>query len=226
MDKDETGILVTPLDAPRYAFRSASAQPVYHGETSMHDHMDARSASGATISPPEAMDTATAKSLPPQRLADLAKLRHKYASVEEGEVYLDAYFRWASPVYAVIHRPVFMRDMAVNGPYFSQLLLVVIYITGIRFTSGMAEKERQVRGEQLVSIALSLISDEMTKPTSIPTIRKPLEICLTTNIAIDTFLWSTEALLGLAGRQCAVGNSTQGWLFTGMVSRSDCNHCG
>ena len=63
-------------------------------------------------------------------------------------------------------------DMALNGPYFSQLLLVVIYITGIRFTVGIDERERQAKGDRFLSIAMSMIADEMTKPSSIPTIRK------------------------------------------------------
>lgn len=44
-----------------------------------------------------------------ERLSAAAKLRHRYATPEEGEEWMTAYFCWASPVYSVVHRPVFIR---------------------------------------------------------------------------------------------------------------------
>lgn len=61
--------------------------------------------------------------------------------------------------------------MATNGPYFSHFLLVAIYITGIRFMLGMDPEERRAKGERYLSIAMSMMTEEVNKPSSMPTIR-------------------------------------------------------
>lgn len=62
--------------------------------------------------------------------------------------------------------------MALDGPYFSEFLLIVIYISGIRFSAKMSEREREARGEQYVSLAMSMLADETMGPGKIPTIRE------------------------------------------------------
>lgn len=88
--------------------------------------------------------------------------------------------------------------MALDGPYFSDFLLIMIYISGIRFSAGMSDGEREQRGEQYVGLMLSMLADETMGPGKITTI---------------------QALLGLGGRQSAVGKTTQAWMLTGMAIR-------
>lgn len=63
-------------------------------------------------------------------------------------------------------------DMALDGPYFSEFLLIVIYISGIRFSAGLNERDRAARGEQYVSLAMSMLADEAMGEPRIPTIRE------------------------------------------------------
>lgn len=63
-------------------------------------------------------------------------------------------------------------DMATNGPYFSQLLLLVLYISGIRFTASLNEAEREAKAERFYEIFMGLLMVEMRRPTRITTIRE------------------------------------------------------
>lgn len=89
--------------------------------------------------------------------------------------------------------------MALGGPYFSRFLLYVIFAHACRH---MPEDDIRFtpfdRGETFLQEAMLLLIGEMqqSKPR-IPTI---------------------QGLLILGGRQCAVGKSSEGWLYTGMVS--------
>lgn len=89
--------------------------------------------------------------------------------------------------------------MALGGPYFSRFLLNIIFAHACRH---MPEDDLRFtpfeRGETFLRVAMLLLIDEMqqSKPR-IPTI---------------------QGLLILGGRQCAVGKSSEGWLYTGMVS--------
>lgn len=88
--------------------------------------------------------------------------------------------------------------MALGGPYFSRFLLNVIFAHACRH---MPENDHRFaafdRGETFLRDAMLLLIEEMkqSKPR-IPTI---------------------QGLLILGGRQCAVGQSSEGWLYTGMV---------
>jgi hypothetical protein len=89
--------------------------------------------------------------------------------------------------------------MALGGPCFSRFLLNVIFAHACRH---MPEDDPRFapfeRGETFLRDAMLLLIEEMqqSKPR-IPTI---------------------QGLLILGGRQCAVGKSSEGWLYTGMVS--------
>lgn len=61
--------------------------------------------------------------------------------------------------------------MAMNGPNFSQLLLVVTYLSGLRFSPNMTQEERDMKSAKYMKIANSLIVDELEKPSSIVTAR-------------------------------------------------------
>lgn len=96
-------------------------------------------------------------------------------------------------------------DMALNGPYYSDFLLMCIFALSARHLSRQdGESTGVAMGEQFFSRAKMLLLDEMDKSEPrIPTI---------------------QGLLILGGRQCAIGKSSQGWLFTGMVSNKK-THC-
>ncbi|KAL3480560.1 fungal-specific transcription factor domain-containing protein [Aspergillus californicus] len=113
---------------------------------------------------------------------------------------LDVYWAWQAPLHNCVYRRLFFRDMALGGPYFSKFLFNVILAHACRH---MPDDDPRFapfeRGEVFLREAMMLLIDEMkeTKPR-IPTI---------------------QGLLILGGRQCAVGNSSEGWLYTGMAIR-------
>lgn len=96
--------------------------------------------------------------------------------------------------------------MALGGPYFSRFLLNVIFAHACRH---MPENDHRFasfeRGETFLRDAMLLLIEEMkqSKPR-IPTI---------------------QGLLILGGRQCAVGKSSEGWLYTGMVGVLQLTFC-
>jgi hypothetical protein len=152
---------------------------MYQGELSMFEdplHRPSRATSPVAVPANESWTE--------ERLLMASRHQHTLASAEEGEAWTTAYFSWASPVYSVVHRPVFISrskrrstplilgDMALGGPYFSQFLLLVTYITGIRLTYGMDAKEREMLGERYTNIALGMLGTEVIKPGSIATIRE------------------------------------------------------
>ncbi|OOO06306.1 hypothetical protein OAory_01019670 [Aspergillus oryzae] len=110
---------------------------------------------------------------------------------------LDVYWSWQAPLHNCIYRRCFYRDMALGGPYFSRFLLNVVFAHACRHMPEDDPRFSQFeRGETFLREAMLLLIDEMqqSKP-QIPTI---------------------QGLLILGGRQCAVGKSSEGWLYTGM----------
>lgn len=89
--------------------------------------------------------------------------------------------------------------MALGGPYFNSFLLNVIYSHACRHVPENDPIHAQVGlGEKFLLRAKSLLMDELgAERPAIPTI---------------------QGLLILGGRQCAIGKSSEGWLYTGMVS--------
>ncbi|WVR09351.1 hypothetical protein IAU60_006417 [Kwoniella sp. DSM 27419] len=144
------------------------------------------------------------------------------------------YFCWQYGSHCVVYRPVFIRDMALGGPYFNHLLLNVICAHATRYSdyhqqmgggqggsNGMSTPALAM-GSEFMNRAKLLLATEMDKvsgsnlgqtdsqPSSVPTI---------------------QALLLLGQRECACGNLSQGWMYTGMAFRAmrdlgihlDCN---
>ncbi|OOQ85002.1 nitrogen assimilation transcription factor nirA [Penicillium brasilianum] len=113
---------------------------------------------------------------------------------------LQIYWSWQAPLHNCIYRRCFYRDMALGGPYFSRFLLHVIFAHACRH---MPENDHRFasfeRGETFLRDAMLLLIEEMKQSRPrIPTI---------------------QGLLILGGRQCAVGKSSEGWLYTGMAIR-------
>lgn len=111
---------------------------------------------------------------------------------------LKIYWTWQAPLHNCVYRPCFVRDMALGGPYFSPFLLNVILSHACRHA-----RPEDIRfnaydsGEYFLRKAEQLLVEELRQERPrIPTI---------------------QGLLILGGRQCAVGKSSQGWLFTGMA---------
>ncbi|KAL1407809.1 hypothetical protein Q8F55_007244 [Vanrija albida] len=183
------------LGSPRYDVGSA-AHPVYHGEISMFDEGAEARAASASASPevrrPDEGEWSD------ETLRAAARLKHRYASAHDGENWVESYFCWASSVDGVVHRPSFIRDMALDGLYFSDFLLVAIYVTGIRFTTGMDERERELKGAHYEGIAMSMLPEQIMNPGSISTI---------------------HGMLVLAGRQMGVGKIQQAWMIFGLAIR-------
>ncbi|KAH6962615.1 fungal-specific transcription factor domain-containing protein [Ilyonectria sp. MPI-CAGE-AT-0026] len=121
-------------------------------------------------------------------------------SPEAATALLQMYWTWQGPLHNCVYKPCFFRDMALGGPYFSPFLLNVIYAHACRHVK--ADDARFVgfdRGEYFLAKAKLLLLNELgrEKPR-VPTI---------------------QGLLILGGRQCAVGKSSEGWLYTGMAIR-------
>jgi len=91
-------------------------------------------------------------------------------------------------------------DMTLNGPYYSDFLLMAIFALAARHLSRQeGDSVDSNMGERFFTRAKMLLMDELDNPKPrIPTI---------------------QGLLILGGRQCAIGKSSQGWLFTGMAIR-------
>ena len=120
---------------------------------------------------------------------------------------LQIYWTWQHPLHHCVYRPTFTRDMALGGPYYSDFLLMSIYALAARHANDNDPRfKNMARGEQFLEEAKKHLLVELSaaKP-KIPTI---------------------QGLLILGGRQCAIGKSSEGWLYTGMVSLENVIVCG
>jgi hypothetical protein len=89
-------------------------------------------------------------------------------------------------------------DMAIRGPYYSDFLLMSIFSLAARHLSEQDRAFRHVgKGEHFLSRAKELLLEEMS--------------------ATRPRITTIQGLLILGGRQCAMGLSSEGWLYTGMV---------
>lgn len=117
-----------------------------------------------------------------------------------GMALLDIYWSWLHPLHCCVYRPILMMDLALGGPYCSDFLLLCIFALAARHLSGQNGSLQNVgKGEHYIARARELLLEEMAA----------------TRPAIATI----QGLLILGGRQCAVGRSSEGWLYTGMAIR-------
>ena len=91
-----------------------------------------------------------------------------------------------------------MRDMALNGPYFSEFLLMAIYAAATRKIDGLNMADRAVQGELFMKLAKEYLMKDLEKPPTVPLI---------------------QGLLLLSSTQLAEGQSSGGWLHAGMAFR-------
>ncbi|KAH8879521.1 hypothetical protein GQ53DRAFT_738654 [Thozetella sp. PMI_491] len=104
---------------------------------------------------------------------------------------LHVHWSWIAPMFMWVYRPAFMRDMTIDGPYYSPFLLTVMCAHAARFDQHSAS-------EIFLSRARLLLGTEIHRPCSIPTV---------------------QALLQLSARDLAHGSISQAWLYSGMAFR-------
>ena len=94
----------------------------------------------------------------------------------------------------------FIMDMALGGPYFSKFLLHCICALAARHIhTDDPNFADLIKGERFLASAKEFLVAALADPKPrIPTV---------------------QGLLILGGRQCAVGQSSEGWLYTGMAIR-------
>ncbi|WWC92012.1 uncharacterized protein L201_006966 [Kwoniella dendrophila CBS 6074] len=109
------------------------------------------------------------------------------------------YFCWQYASHCVVYRPVFIRDMALGGPYFNHFLLNVICAHATRYSDYHQQIGGVMGGSSngLSTPALSLGADFMGRAKLL--------------LAAEM----DKGLLLLGQRECACGNLSQGWMYTG-----------
>lgn len=122
---------------------------------------------------------------------------HKHISVapDLGDALLQCFFSYQ--IFETLHQPIFLRDMALNGPYFSEFLLMAVYAAATRKIDGLSMQDRAVQGELFMKLAKEYLAKDVEKRPTIPLI---------------------QGLLLLSSTQLAEGNISGGWLHAGMVS--------
>ncbi|KAH8897668.1 hypothetical protein GQ53DRAFT_449273 [Thozetella sp. PMI_491] len=129
-------------------------------------------------------------------LQALATSKHISVAPKLGDALLEAYFCYQ--VFNIIQRSTFLRDMALEGPMFSEFLLMCMYSSATRMIDGMSMEERQTQGNLFERLAKEYLAQEMEGPSKITTV---------------------QGLLLLSGRACALGNVSQGWNHAGLAFR-------
>ncbi|KAK8056456.1 fungal specific transcription factor [Apiospora rasikravindrae] len=173
----------------------ASGNVTYHGLTSW-----IRGPNVASEAPPQAslpIQPNMTDKLPYSRILQaLAASKHISVAPKLGDALLDYYFCYS--VFNIIDRSVFMRDMALGGPMFSEFLLVAMYTSAASKIDGLEHEERITHERLFSQLAKEYLAKEMEGPTKITTI---------------------QGLLLLSGRECAAGDVSQGWNHAGLAFR-------
>ncbi|KAF2152253.1 hypothetical protein K461DRAFT_321290 [Myriangium duriaei CBS 260.36] len=119
---------------------------------------------------------------------------------EVGLTLLEIYWAWLHPLHNWVYRPMLVMDLALGGPYCSDFLIMCIFSLVARHLTPQDQVSLHIgHAGQYVQRAKQLLQDELSAPTpQIPTI---------------------QGLLILGGAHCAMGKSSEGWLYTGMAFR-------
>ncbi|KAJ6001259.1 hypothetical protein N7522_006486 [Penicillium canescens] len=116
---------------------------------------------------------------------------------------LDSHWCWIQPLWNFVYRPAFTRDMKINGPYYSDILLNAILSHSVRWCKAEPQigplLDSYDGGAQFSHRALTGVFDSLKSGyAGIPTI---------------------QTLLLLSAQECGRGNRTQAWLYSGMAFR-------
>ncbi|KAK2732011.1 hypothetical protein FQN55_004272 [Onygenales sp. PD_40] len=116
---------------------------------------------------------------------------------------LDSHWCWIHPLFNFVYRPAFTRDMKMNGPYYSDILMNAILSHSIRWCKDEPKIGRLLDsydgGAQFFHQACSGLFESVKGGNGqIPVV---------------------QSLLLLSAQECGRGNRTQAWLFSGMAFR-------
>lgn len=98
-----------PMDPPQFHL-GGKDDSIYHGETSMHEAVVDPSLAVRTDAMSALSKTMDYRNWTEPELRAMARLRHKYATPEEGEALMDAFFSWASMTYGFVNRGLFLSE--------------------------------------------------------------------------------------------------------------------
>ncbi|KAI2464408.1 fungal-specific transcription factor domain-containing protein [Annulohypoxylon bovei var. microspora] len=108
---------------------------------------------------------------------------------------LDIYWTYPHHLHCALCKPLFLRDLYSSGPYVTPFLLCAVLAQAARYSTRSDATEV---GRSFASKALQLLTSDIEKGSSIPTI---------------------QGLLVFSARECACGRVSQGWLYSGMAFR-------
>ena len=149
------------------------------------------------------LDSALPGPPPPTGLTDAASAdflyflgmdKHLSVPPELGKSLIDIFF--CHQVLAIVDRSVFLRDMALEGPFFSQFLLSCIYLTASAFIDGIEPPTRTQLADASSALARDMLTLELQGPTKIST---------------------AQGLLLLSVRESDLGRISQSWNYAGLV---------
>ncbi|KAI1920821.1 hypothetical protein LOZ58_006470 [Ophidiomyces ophidiicola] len=116
---------------------------------------------------------------------------------------LDSHWCWIHPLFNFVYRPAFTRDMKMNGPYYSEVLLNAILSHSLRWCKSEPKISRLLDpydgGTQFFNRAVDGLYDSLKQGDG----RIPI----------------VQSLLLLSAQECGRGNRTQAWLYSGMAFR-------
>ncbi|OJJ87456.1 uncharacterized protein ASPGLDRAFT_55879 [Aspergillus glaucus CBS 516.65] len=108
---------------------------------------------------------------------------------------LETYWCFPHHLHLVLSRRIFLHDFVTAGPFVTPFLLCSVLSQAARYSEMPGA---MAYGDQFAAKALSLLSQEIEKGSSIPTI---------------------QGLLILSARECACGRISQGWVYSGIGFR-------
>ncbi|EEP78018.1 conserved hypothetical protein [Uncinocarpus reesii 1704] len=116
---------------------------------------------------------------------------------------LDSHWCWIHPLFNFVYRPAFTRDMKINGPYYSDVLLNAILSHSLRWCKSEPKISRLLDpydgGTQFFNRAVDGLYESLKHGNGqIPIV---------------------QSLLLLSAQECGRGNRTQAWLYSGMAFR-------
>ncbi|EEH09662.1 conserved hypothetical protein [Histoplasma capsulatum G186AR] len=116
---------------------------------------------------------------------------------------LDSHWCWVHPLFNFVYRPAFTRDMKLNGPYFSEILLNAIVSHSMRWCKNEPKIANQIKeldcgNKFLDKVCFGLFNSLKAGNGQIPIV---------------------QSLLLLSAEECGRGNRTQAWLYSGMAFR-------
>lgn len=145
-------------------------------------------------------------------------------SKEVSNELLKYHWSWIHPLFLVVYRPAFIRGMALvnatsrdsrDPPYFSETLLKVIHAHCARFLNHTVHQHQYqiVPGSSAQGPVTLSASEFMEKMTEEARIGLGMETLKQSSIP------TIQALLQHSAREIVFGQSSQGWLYSGMAFR-------